>query len=48
MFHRLLSKYEFLFDGKLGTLKTKPVDIELQLYTKTYHVKPSPVKSAYK
>ena len=25
----VLNKYEFLFDGTLGTWKTKPVDIEL-------------------
>ena len=36
MLHNLLSKYEFLFDGKLGTWKTKPVDIELQPGTICY------------
>ena len=29
MLHAILTKYEFLFDGTLGTWKTKPVDIEL-------------------
>ena len=27
MFHNLLSKYEFIFNGTLGTCKTEPVHI---------------------
>ena len=32
MIHNLLGKYELLFDGTSGTQKTKPVDMELQIY----------------
>ena len=39
----VLNKYELLFGGTLGTWKTKPVDIELQLGEKYYHAKPYPV-----
>ena len=38
--HNLITKHEFLFDGTLGTWKTKAVDIELQLDSKPYHAKP--------
>ena len=40
MVHNLLSKYEWLFDIKLGTLKNKPLDKELQPDTNLYHAKP--------
>ena len=30
MLRDILSKYEFLFDGTLGTWKIKPIDTELQ------------------
>ena len=40
MLRDLLTKYEFLFDGTLGTWKTKPVDIEIQLGAKPYYTKP--------
>ena len=40
MLHDVLTKYEFLFDGNLGTWKTMPVDIELNPGEKPYHVKP--------
>ena len=43
MLHDISSKYEYLFDGTLVTLKTKPVDMELQLYAKPYHDKMYPI-----
>ena len=46
MIHNLLTTYELLFYGTLGTWETKPVDIELQLDAKPYHTKPYPVPRA--
>ena len=43
----VLTKYEFIFDGTLGTWKTKPVDLELQSVAKPYHAKPYPVPRAH-
>ena len=37
----LLSKYEFLFDGTLGTWNTTPVDINLKEGTRPSHSTPS-------
>ena len=39
MLRDILSKYEFLFDGTLGTWKIKPVDIELHPGAKSLHAK---------
>jgi transposase InsO family protein len=40
----LLTKFEHLFDGTLGTWNTEPVDLELKdPTTKPYHSKPYPV-----
>ena len=39
MLHEILSKYELLFGGTLGTSKTKPVDVELQPNDKSHHAK---------
>ena len=39
MLREVLNKYEFLFNRTLGTWKTRPVDIELQLGAKPYHDK---------
>ena len=43
MLYYVLTKYELLFDGTLGTWKKKPVDIELQPLTKQHHPKSYPV-----
>ena len=40
---QLLTKYKDLFDGSLGTLKTKPVELELKEGAKPYHGRPYPV-----
>jgi hypothetical protein len=41
---QLLTKYENLFDGTLGTWKTDPIELELKEEgTKPYHAKPYPV-----
>ena len=47
MLRDLITKYEFLFDGTLGTWKTKPVDIGLQSGAKPYHAKPYSVPRAH-
>ena len=47
MLYDILSKYELFFDGTLGTLKPKPVDIEPHPVSKPYHSKPYPVPSAH-
>ena len=41
--HALLSKYEHLFDGTLGTWQKEPYNIELKEGVKPYHSKPFPV-----
>ena len=44
MLLRLLRKFESLFDGTLGTWKTKPVELELKdPNCKPYHARPYPV-----
>ena len=43
----LLKRYEFLFDGTLGTWKTTPIDLELKDDAKPYHAKPFPVPRAH-
>ena len=48
MLHDILNKYEFLFDGTLGTWKTKPADVKLQPVEKSYHAKPYPFPRAHK
>ena len=40
---QLLYKYEDLFDGKLGTWQTEPIELELKEGIKPYHAKPYPV-----
>jgi hypothetical protein len=39
----LLSKFEHLFNGTVGTWNTEPVDIELLPDVKPYHARPYPV-----
>ena len=41
--HKLLKKYETLFDGTLGTWKTKPYEVELKDGAKPYHARPYPI-----
>ena len=41
--HALLSKYEHLFDGTLGTWQKEPYNIELKEGAKPYHSRPFPV-----
>ena len=41
--HALLSKYEHLFDGTLGTWQKEPYNIELKEGAKPYHGRPFPV-----
>ena len=48
MLRDVLNKYEFPFDGTLGTRKTRPVHIELQQAAKPYHDQPYLVPRAYK
>ena len=40
---KLMQKYEFLFDGTLGTWNTKPYEIELKEGAKPYHTRPYPI-----
>ena len=47
MLRDVLTKYEFLFGGTLGTWKKKSVDIELHPGAKSYHAKPYPVSRAH-
>ena len=47
MLRDVLKIYELLFDGTLGTWKTKPVDIELQPGAKPYHAKLYPVPRSH-
>ena len=48
MLYNLLIKYEFIFYGTLRTWENKPVGIELQPYSKTYHAKPYPVPRSHR
>ena len=41
--HALLSKYEHLFNGTLGTCQKEPYNIELKEGVKPYHSRPFPV-----
>ena len=41
--HKLLKRYEFLFDGTLGTWNTEPYNIELKDGAQPYHAKPYPI-----
>ena len=41
--HALLSKFEHLFDGTVGTWNNKPYNIELKEGAKLYHSRPFPV-----
>ena len=47
MLYDVLTKYEFILDGTLGTWKMKPVDIELHTGSKPCHAKPYPVPRAH-
>ena len=40
---KLLTKYEDLFDGNIGTMDTDPVSLELKPGATPYHGKPYPV-----
>jgi transposase InsO family protein len=40
---KVLTKYQDLFDGSLGTWKTNPIELELRPDAKPYHAKPYPV-----
>ena len=42
--HDLITKCELLFNGNLGTWKTKSVDIELHTNAKPHHTKLYPVQ----
>ena len=42
-FLKLLQKFEYLFDGTLGTYKTDPVDFELKENTKPICLQPYPI-----
>ena len=48
MLRNVLNKYEFLFDGTLGTWKARPVYIKLNPGAKPYNAKPHPVPQAHK
>ena len=41
--YTVLKKYEWLFDGNLGTCHGKPYDIKLKPDSEPYHGKPFPV-----
>jgi hypothetical protein len=47
MLHNVLSKYDTLFGGGLGTLDVKPVHLELKDDAKPYHSRAFPVPQAY-
>ena len=48
MLRDVLNKCDFLFNGTLGTWKTRSVNIELHPGAKPYHYKPYPVTRAHK
>ena len=48
MLYDVLTKYELLFNGTIGTWKMKPVDIELHPGARNYHPNPYPVPQAHK
>ena len=48
MLHNVLIIYKLIFDGKLGTWKTKHVTIELQQDDQQYHSKLHPLTRAHK
>ena len=43
----LLNKFEYLFDGTLGTWKTTPVDLELKDDAKPVCLQPYPLPKAH-
>ena len=45
--HTLITKYELLLNGNLGTWKNKPADTELKTDAKPYHTKTYPVPRVY-
>ena len=45
--HALLSKYEHLFDGTLGTWRKEPYNTELKEGAKPYHSRPFPVPKVH-
>jgi hypothetical protein len=45
--YALLSKYESLFDGTLGTWHDQPYNIELQEGAKPYHARPFPIPKVH-
>ena len=45
--NKLLRKYEYLFDGTLGTWNTEPLDLELKPNVVPYHAKAYPIPKAY-
>ena len=45
--YKLLKRYEFLFDGTLGTWHSKPVDIELKEGATPYYARPFPAPRAH-
>ena len=48
MLYNVLTEYELLFGGTLGTCKTKPVDIGLQPGAKPYDSEPYLVHQLHK
>ena len=44
---QVLKKHDRAFKGGLGTLKIKPVELELKPGAKPYHAKPFPIPKAY-
>ncbi len=44
---RLLTKYQILFDGSLGTWANEKLDIELKDNVYPYHAKPYPIPKAF-
>ena len=45
--YKLLKRYEFLFDGTLGTWHSKPVSIELKEGATPYYARPFPAPRAH-
>ena len=46
--NKLLRKHEYLFEGKLGTWNTMPVELELKDDVKPYHARPYPIPQVHK
>jgi hypothetical protein len=47
LLHALLTKYEHLFDGTLGTWNNEPYDIELKEGATPYHARPFPIPKVH-